>query len=203
MRAAEHFSGGLPDPVFDSQAIFRAALGAFARPGRLGALVADADPPPPLLAAAGAIVLALVDGDTPVFLDATLAAKTSVGAWIGFHTGAPIVANPLLAAFAVVASPAHMLPLERFATGTDEYPDRSTTVIVQVPESLAPNREIRIAGPGIRGVETLTVPGMPDDFEAAWAANRGRFPQGVDILFARADGIVGLPRTSRIVAAAD
>ena len=54
-----------------------------------------------------------------------------------------------------------------------------------------------LRGPGIQEVAALQVDGLPDDFEAQWAANHGVFPRGVDLLLATADHIVGLPRTTR------
>ena len=88
--------------------------------------------PHPLTGEAAAIALALFDHDTPVWLDAALAAAPDVAAWLRFRTGAPIVTEPDAAAFALVCDPRGLPPFEEFNLGTAEYPDRSTTIILQV-----------------------------------------------------------------------
>ena len=60
---------GFADPVFDSQATFRAALDALARPGRVAALPPVLTPPAPLNPATAALCLTLADLDTPLWLD--------------------------------------------------------------------------------------------------------------------------------------
>ena len=81
---------------------------------------------------AAAIAFALFDHDTPVWLDAALAAAPDVAAWLRFRTGAPIVTDQAAAAFALVSEPARLPPFDEFNLGTAEYPDRSTTIILQV-----------------------------------------------------------------------
>ena len=91
--------------------------------------------------------------------------------------------------------------LNRLALGTDIYPDQSATCVVDVSRAAATTADAsdawHLRGPGIRDVTALRVDGLPDDFEAQWAANHGVFPRGVDLLLATADHIVGLPRTTR------
>ncbi len=62
-------------------------------------------------------------------------------------------------------------------------------------------RALTITGPGIKDTGTLTVAGITGDFIAQWALNRELFPCGVDVVFAGAGQMVGLPRTTRIVEA--
>jgi alpha-D-ribose 1-methylphosphonate 5-triphosphate synthase subunit PhnH len=129
---AEAIEGGFADPVFDAQSIFRAVMDAMARPGTVMPVGPFAKPPAPLSATAAAVALTLCDHDTPVWLDSQLAATAAVYSWLGFHAGAPLVDMPSEAAFALAASPAGLPPLDHFAQGTQEYPDRSTTLILQV-----------------------------------------------------------------------
>lgn len=199
MLAAHDFSGGFNDPVFDSQAVFRAVLDAMAGPGALQPLPDRVAPPAPLSASAGAILLALADADTPVFLDAALAASASVAAWIGFHTGAPVVAVPADATFAVLSEPGAMPALSGFAQGSAEYPDRSATLILQVASHAAASDELTLRGPGVDGSRTLRVSGLPHWFRDAWAMNQQAFPLGVDILFAAQGWVAALPRTAEIL----
>jgi len=120
------------DPVRDAQAAFRAVMNAMARPGSVQPIASLAGAPAPLGPTAAAIAVALADYETPLWLDPALAAAPDVGAWLTFHTGARIIAEPARAAFALIADGAALADLETFAQGTDIYPDRSTTLILQV-----------------------------------------------------------------------
>ena len=60
---------GLADPVFDSQKIFRAVLDATSHPGRVVSVPLPVEPPAPLRPATASLCLALVDLDTPLWLD--------------------------------------------------------------------------------------------------------------------------------------
>jgi alpha-D-ribose 1-methylphosphonate 5-triphosphate synthase subunit PhnH len=199
MLAAHDFSGGFTDPVFDSQAVFRAVLDATAGPGAMQPLPDRVAPPAPLNASAGAILLALADADTPVFLDAALAASPSVAAWIAFHTGAPVVSAAPDATFAVISDLDAMPALSAFAQGSAEYPDRSATLVLQVASVAIGPAGLTLRGPGIGGSRILRVADLPDWFRAAWALNQEAFPLGVDILFAADGWVAALPRTAEIV----
>ena len=185
------------DPVHEAQAAFRAAMNALARPGSIHRVVGLAEAPQPLSPVAAAIALALSDYETPLFLDAPLAAHPEVAAYLAFHTGAKRVADPSQASFAVIADPAALPDLTAFALGTDTYPDRSTTLILQV-ESLTSGRPLLLEGPGIKGTASLTAAGLPADIVARLAANRALFPRGIDVILAGPDGIAALPRTTRV-----
>jgi alpha-D-ribose 1-methylphosphonate 5-triphosphate synthase subunit PhnH len=70
---------------------------------------------------------------TPLWLDP--AARTpEVLEYLRFHCGAPISESRAAASFAVIADALQLPPLGSFQAGSDEYPDRSTTVIVQAGE---------------------------------------------------------------------
>jgi alpha-D-ribose 1-methylphosphonate 5-triphosphate synthase subunit PhnH len=190
-------ASGFQEPVFDSQRAFRAAMEALANPGRfrpIGPESVDA----PLPAAAAALILALCDYETPLFLAPSLSARPGVANYLRFHTDAMLVAEPSVAAFAVVDLAHDCLDLSAFAQGTPEYPDRSTTVIAIVAD-LAEGRAMTVSGPGIARSAELRISGLPDDFAEQWRANRAAFPLGVDIIFATSDAIVGLPRSTRIL----
>lgn len=186
---------GLPDPVIDSQRIYRAVLDAFSRPGQPCPLPVLPPAPPPLSPSAGAVLLALADLDAPVWLDAAATGETAA-AWLRFHSGAPVVGAPDHATFAVIGDAAGLDDLDVFPLGTPEYPDRSATLIVQVA-GFADGTTVILRGPGIRGAQRLSIEGLPPAFWSAWEANTALFPQGVDVLFAGPDSVVGLPRTTR------
>jgi alpha-D-ribose 1-methylphosphonate 5-triphosphate synthase subunit PhnH len=188
--------GGFADPVLGSQAVFRECLTALARPGTIVHLPGAATPPGGLCRAAAAVALALLDQDTRVWLSRSLGASAPS---LRFHTGCAVVSDPSTADFAIVAAPRELPPLAAFSAGTEEYPDRSTTVIVQV-DALAPAGPWRLSGPGVRGKTSLEAAGLGDEFVREWAANRSRFPRGVDVLLAAGAQACGLPRTTAIEA---
>ncbi|MDX8500001.1 phosphonate C-P lyase system protein PhnH [Mesorhizobium sp. VK4C] len=195
--ATQSIEGGFADPVFNAQAVFRAIMDAMARPGSVQAVPPLAHPPAPLSATAGAVALSLCDNDTPVWLDPRLQAEAPVKAWLGFHTGAPLANTPADAHFALVANPAEMAALDGFAQGMQEYPDRSTTLILLI-DDLASGPSLLLEGPGIEKTAMIAPVGMPRHFVEQWKQNNQRFPRGVDIVLAAPGSIACLPRTTRI-----
>lgn len=189
--------GGFADPVFNAQTVFRAVMDAMARPGSVQPLPALARPPAPLSATSGAVALALCDNDTPLWLDPALQAEAPVRSWLGFHTGAPLANTPADAHFAIIARPAEMMALDGFSQGTQEYPDRSTTLILVVSD-LASGVPLLLEGPGIEKMAMLAPAEMPRHFIEQWKQNSQRFPRGVDIILAAPDGVACLPRTTSI-----
>lgn len=186
------------DPVSSAQATFRAILDAMARPGSLRPLTVSLSPPPPMNRGAAAVALTLCDQDTPVWLDAKLRASASVGEWLRFHCGCPLVEEPEQAAFAFVSRPADVPAFEDFNIGTADYPDRSTTVVLQV-ETLSSAPGLVLAGPGIRDRETLHADPLPSDMMQRLARNRSLFPRGVDLVFATQEAVAALPRSVRVL----
>lgn len=182
---------GFADPVHDAQAAFRALLEATARPGTVVSLP-QPETPPPLPPAAAAIALALCDGDTPLWLDDRLA-STPVREWLRFHAATPLVADPSLAAFAFACGDA--APFDALATGTDEAPERSATLILSV-EAFGMGRPLRLAGPGIAGETLLRVSGLPNRFAAWRARNLALYPRGVDVVLVSGTEAAALPRTT-------
>lgn len=198
---------GFADPVFDAQAVFRAALSALARPGIPNDLPGLLDPPAPLTPELAALALALCDADASIWLDAPLAASTAVAGYLRFHTGARLVEDPTEAAFALISDPAAMPPLDSFALGSAEYPDRSTTLVIAV-ETIAASPEagrlpeaIALEGPGIKSRAAFSASRLPAGFAGSLRANNALFPRGVDCLLVGAGGVLGLPRSSKIVEA--
>jgi alpha-D-ribose 1-methylphosphonate 5-triphosphate synthase subunit PhnH len=192
---------GFRDPVRDAQSTFRAVMEALARPGSLQRLIDLPAAPEPLTPELAAIALALADHETPLWLDARLSGLTAVADWLRFHTGAPIVADPAGAAFALIADPAACPPPEAFAQGTQDYPDRSATLVLAVAE-LTTGQGLVLEGPGIAGRAVLGAAPLPTDFRARLERNRAGTPLGVDHLLVGTGRVAGLPRTTRILGAA-
>ena len=188
---------GFSDAVSQSQAGFRAAMTALARPGLAQSLDIGVTPPAPLSAGVAALALALCDFETTLWLDDALSQTSDIFDYLRFHTGARIVKNPAQAQFALLGAPHGMPPLDEFAQGTLDYPDRSTTLICQV-ESLDAAHLARLTGPGIDGETTLAVAPLPADFLLRARANHALFPRGVDLLFVAGNRVVGLPRSTKL-----
>jgi len=190
-------TAGFADPVRASQATFRAVLDAMARPGTVQPLLTAPPAPPRLSAGAAAIALTLCDHDTPVWLDGDLRANAAVADWLRFHCGCPVADDPGRAVFAF-AQGATVPAFETFNLGTADYPDRSTTLVLQVT-SLQAGGGLALAGPGIRDRNALEAAPLPDDMTARLARNHGLFPRGIDLLLVSADAVAGLPRSVRVV----
>ncbi len=88
MTSPDALLPGFADAGAQSQRCFRAVLDAMAHPGRIVA-VTGPTPPAPLHAATGAVLLTLLDADTPTWLDGACAPAES---WLAFHCGALLVA---------------------------------------------------------------------------------------------------------------
>ncbi len=192
-----HIEGGFAAPVFDSQSVFRAVMDAMAQPGTVQAVSVATQPPAPLSPVAAAVALTLCDHDSKLWLDAPLRSAGAVAPWLGFHTGAPLVAEEGEAQFALVADAAALPPLARFAQGTQEFPDRSATLILQV-QAFDGGPVLVLEGPGIETQAQIATTGLPADFLVQWRANNALFPRGVDLILTAPEGIVCLPRTTRI-----
>ena len=193
---ANSLARGFNDPVFDAQAAFKACMWAFSRPGRVEALATDLAPPAPLSSEAAALALALCDYETPLWLDAELAAVPEVAAFLRFHTGAPIVAEPGTARFAIISDPAALIDFSAFPQGSPDYPDSSVTLILQV-ESISTSGLI-LEGPGIKGHTHFGAHPLPENLAARMNANRTLFPRGIDLLLAGDGGVAGLPRSLHV-----
>jgi alpha-D-ribose 1-methylphosphonate 5-triphosphate synthase subunit PhnH len=179
---------GFADPVADAQRCFRAVLDAMARPGSLHAVGVGLVTPPPLDAATAAVLLTLVDGETPLWLAPRLHAAR---AWIVFHCGAVCVEDPAMASF--VTSDA--LPdLSGLNAGSHEAPETAATVIVQV-RALGTGRPYRLRGPGLRDDALLSIDGLPAGFASIWADNHARFPRGIDLVLCGGSWLAALPRS--------
>ena len=200
---AAHIDGGFAAPVFNAQTIFHSVMHAMAEPGTVHEIEALAHPPAPLSGIAGAVALTLCDHDTAIWLDPTLASECAVHQWLSFHCGSHITTDMAEAQFAIVADTPHLPALSVFAQGSQEYPDRSTTIILQVDSLDNGETGLELRGPGILDVAALAPSPLPQGLVAQWRENNVPFPQGVDIIFAAPGALACLPRTTRIAIVED
>lgn len=196
MRQNEAFAGAFDAPVFQSQSVFRTLMDCMARPGTIGTLAAGVEPPQPLGAAAGALALTLCDHDTAVYLTPGLA-KSAVPQWLVFHTGATVTDDRQTGRFVFIEKGASLPGFSLFAQGTQEYPDRSATLVVEA-DALEGGRTLVLSGPGIDGERTIAPDGLPGMFPALWSENRQCFPRGIDLILVANDRVMCLPRTTTI-----
>ena len=180
--------GGFADAPTQSARAFRAALEAMARPGSIRSV--EGATPPDLSVAAGVLILTLCDGTTPLHLGPSMN-QPALRDWITFHTGAPLVAAE--AARFAVGTWADLTPVNRFAVGLPDYPDRSATLIVEMPDLSAIGP--RLTGPGILDAAHLSLPETH-----AFRANRALFPQGFDTFLTSGNRLAALPRSTIVEA---
>jgi alpha-D-ribose 1-methylphosphonate 5-triphosphate synthase subunit PhnH len=196
MQTENLIAAGFTDPVFQSQAAFRAVLAALSEPGTMQSVSGAILPPDGLCAATATALLTLADYETPIFLPQQLR-DGPAGAWLRFHCGAAILDAPTGAVFAVIDGASATPPLAAFDPGYDQFPDRSATVLVQCA-ALTGGGIVTLSGPGIAGSRNIAPQGLRPGFWAEVAANAEIYPLGVDLILSCGDALIGLPRTTRI-----
>jgi alpha-D-ribose 1-methylphosphonate 5-triphosphate synthase subunit PhnH len=202
MTTFAELPSGFADKVLSAQTTFRSVMDAMARPGSVHCIASASGTPPGVMRGTAAIALTLFDHDTPLWLDPRMSEAPEVEKWLKFHTSAPIVSDPSISSFALIGNAAELPALDRFSFGTNEYPDRSTTLILQV-ESLREGLAFELSGPGIEGTTVLQARIEPLDLFARLAINAKLFPRGIDVVLVADDAIVAIPRTTRLVAEGD
>lgn len=184
------------DPTRESQAVFRRVLDAVSRPGTIQNVSFAPDAPEGLDRAAGAVALTLFDFETPLWLDPALQGGKAES-WLRFHAGCPLTTDPQDAAFALVTDITAMPALGVFNQGDAKYPDRSTTLVIQLAR-LEGGPTVTLRGPGIKDEASLALPGLPAGFWDQVQTNGAQFQFGVDLIFAAGDRLTALPRTTRV-----
>ena len=197
MTSVAELPAGFADKVLSAQSVFRSVMDVMARPGSVQRIRPAVGVPSVMMQGSAAIALTLFDHDTPIWLDSRMSTTPEVARWLKFHTSAPVVADSSIAGFALIGDPEHLPPLDRFAFGSNEYPDRSTTLILQVA-SLTDGPVVELQGPGIDGTAALRASIQPLDLFERLAVNGALFPRGIDVVLVHDDAIVAIPRTTRL-----
>jgi alpha-D-ribose 1-methylphosphonate 5-triphosphate synthase subunit PhnH len=175
---------------------FRSILACFAKPAVPASIATTTNAPLPLLPSTACLVLTLFDYQTPVWLSAALNTD-AVRKFIRFHTGAAITANVGEASFAIMTMDEANVDWPDFNLGTHEYPDRSTSVIVQV-QSFTGYPAVEVSGPGLKDPVSFQLEAANADFWKRMQDNACLFPIGVDFVFSSPQQLAVLPRSSRI-----
>ncbi len=186
-------ASGFAEPVADSQKVFRLLLDAMAHPGRILALPQGILPVSEtgLSDTAAATALALLDFETPVWLDGR---SRPAAEFLRFHCGAPVVTDPKASRFAFAADPTGLPPLDAFDLGSEDYPDRSTTLVLDVA-ALNQGGALTLRGPGIATTAHLGV-SLDAGFWRARAELAELFPLGLDLVLTCGRRLMALPRTT-------
>lgn len=179
-------------PVADAQQAFRRILKAMSEPGVMVSLPlqhgwGSISP------AATAVLLTLVDRETPLWLDQALHHETLL-ANLRFHTGAALTESHQ-APFALLHARSDIDP-QRFASGDNQSPEKSTTVIIEVP-SLNGGLTLRLRGPGLMETRAIA-PQLPEAMLQFLRQRPQRFPEGVDLIFTCGEAMMALPRTTQV-----
>ncbi|WP_244608614.1 phosphonate C-P lyase system protein PhnH [Bradyrhizobium algeriense] len=193
---ADLIPSGFRDPVHEVQTAFRRLLKALSRPGTPVSLPGPDEPPAPMAGPLAAIALMLADADCPIWLDATLSTEP-VRRYLHFHTNAPQVIDPKAATIALIGDAGRLAGLRGFHPGEAAYPDRSTTLVLQIP-ALTGGPAVRLSGPGIETTASLAPRGLPDWFWPFCRENAARYPLGVDIFITDDLSVIGLPRSTKV-----
>ncbi|ERN42901.1 phosphonate C-P lyase system protein PhnH [Rubidibacter lacunae KORDI 51-2] len=184
---------GFRDPVHDAQRTFRALLDALSRPGIPQTTVSPPHPPE-LTPSCAAACLTLLDLETQVWLQP--GTSEAVRAWLVFHTGCRFTDVSQQSDFALITDASTLPNLDEFYWGSAEYPEASTSLLVQLP-TMTGTHAVTLQGPGI--LETITIQSpLARPFWQQWQAMTQHYPLGLDLWWFAADRVLGLPRTARV-----
>ncbi|CCK81348.1 MULTISPECIES: phosphonate C-P lyase system protein PhnH [Desulfobacula] len=186
---------GFQSETYDTQYVFRELLSAMAKPGIIKDMELDMACPGNLHMASGAILLALLDFETPLCSD--LKNTDQAIQWIRFHTGAPIIRMPNRSLFALYTNLEQLKDPAEFNQGTIESPDQSTTLLIQT-SGLENNGRIKLTGPGIQCKTYLNLKGVKDIFLHKRADMINNYPLGIDMIFIYNNRFVAIPRTTKL-----
>jgi alpha-D-ribose 1-methylphosphonate 5-triphosphate synthase subunit PhnH len=199
MTTIAELPAGFADKVLSAQSTFRSVMDAMARPGTVQRVAASVGAPAGMMHGTAAIALTLFDHDTPIWLDASMSKTSEVARWLKFHASAPVITDSSISHFALIGDANALPDLGCFSFGSNEYPDRSTTLILQV-ESLTKGPAYELRGPGIDGAAILQAKINPADLFERLAVNAALFPRGIDVVLVHDDAIAAIPRTTRLAA---
>ena len=194
-------SPAFQDAVHDSQQCFRLLLKAISEPGKVVTLD-RCDGFGSLVSSATQTLLAMADNATAVWLSPSLSADSAVTENIKFHIGSPLVEHPQQASFAVFSardSQQHNWSQLTFNPGNEEYPDLSTTVIVEL-DNLDAGTELTLSGPGIESQRTIYLCGASVELLAFLQTRQASmpFPLGIDFIFVANQQVLCVPRTTKV-----
>jgi alpha-D-ribose 1-methylphosphonate 5-triphosphate synthase subunit PhnH len=189
--ALRHWKHGFDDPALGSQQTFRAILDAMGHPGQLITIRENPCAPDVFNSASAAACLTLLDYETPVWTDIDW--RSPAISWLQFVCGSSVVTEPCMANFAIITQPATMPPLDYFRIGRYEYPDKATTIVVQV-DDIYPGTDKKYSNIFVNKTARLEIKGVTENFWYQWQQLSSRHPLGIDIFFTCDDVLTVLPK---------
>ena len=175
---------------------FQAVVTALEHPGVVVHLPKHNGSPWPLNIASTALLTTWVNPETPVWTD--LRWDSDPAAWLQQTCACSLVTEPCMARVAFVADPLRIPPLKQFYLGEDDRPERSTTLVLQVPGFSVPNGRLRdVSGRG-RSLQSWPT-GLLPRFWSDWEDQIQYPPLGIDVFFTRTDTLVALPRGLQLI----
>jgi alpha-D-ribose 1-methylphosphonate 5-triphosphate synthase subunit PhnH len=190
-EAINYFRYGFDDSAHGSQQTFRAIFAAMEHPGQLVTIRENPIAPEVFNSASAATCLTLLSYETPVWTDVDW--RNPAINWLQFGCGSAVVTEPCMANFAIITKPATMPPLDCFRVGRYEYPEKSTTIIVQVDDIL-PGTANKYSNLFVDNTAQLDLKGVPNKFWNQWQQLSGLYPVGIDIFFTCDDVLIALPK---------
>lgn len=185
----------------DSQIIFRQIMGSFARPGLPVEISPLVKPSPEFdVSVAGSLLMALMETGTALYLP-NEAQISNWANYLKFHTSCVLTPECQNAEFIWIQDGAHLPSLLSCALGSVEFPETSSTLIIDV-NGIEINSESMDAkvwtGPGIKEPIQIDIQGISTAFWREREELRQMYPCGVDVIFCSSTQIVSLPRSTRI-----
>lgn len=196
-----HITSAFTDAVHDSQFCFRRLLKAMSEPGTLVELD-RCNGFGSMMPATSQVLLALADNSTSLWMSQAFSQDSAATQNIHFHIGASINAAPEKASFAAIAKldlPALNVEDLAFNTGNEEYPDRSTTVVIET-DSLSSGQRFKLSGPGIQGEQHIRLGNLPAVLKNKLLTQGEIFPLGLDYIFVSGEQVVAIPRSTSVEA---
>ena len=185
---------GFSQPVRQAQESFRQLLDAMSHPGDIRTLQAISTPDT-LQSATLTTLLTLTDNTTPVWFDARLDTD-EVRQILALNTGAGVTSSPMQASFAVIDAESPF-DATNFDHGSEDYPDRSCTLLVQCHDTET-NSEQTLSGPGLQQATTTRLPKLHRSLSDYLNARHRLFPMGLDVILCQNDSVRCLPRSTII-----
>ena len=185
---------GFDNDVIESQRCFKKTMKAMSEPGHLVTLdgLKTTDDISP---ATFNLALTLIDQDISVWVSPELSTTTFIDN-LRFYCGCKIVSSPLEADFVFIRLTAWK-DLEGLKQGTEEYPDRFPTLIIE-SNGLAAEGNIELSGPGIKDVREVGIKDITPQQIKLFQRNQQRFPMGYDFLLTDGEQLMALPRTTQL-----
>ena len=182
MTTVAELPAGFADKVLSAQSTFRSVMDAMARPGSVQRIAAVAGAP-----AADDARHRRDRADAVRSRYAGLARcagcrRRPMSPNGSSSTPARLSSRiPSICSFALIGDRASAAGARSLRVRQHEYPDRSTTLILQV-ESLTQGPAFELRGPGIDGTAVLRATIQPTDLFERLAINATLFPRGIDVV---------------------